>query len=231
MLPSKPRRPLRRALNWLLLTLAALIAATTAAPQLLAFPYSADFGPTRVYAERPIPPEMAQVLARADALTATSPLAIPALPRRIFLTSGGWRWSLLALTSRGALALRRPFRDAIVVNTNDVARDRVENGAPVGGVRTLSAVIAHETTHILVARRYGELHAMMLPTWKSEGYADYVSRSDSLTDAEYARFRVTGAAPRPRAYYEWHRQVAEALRRNGGDVDRLMAGRSGNATR
>ena len=196
-----------------------LLGTATAAPQLLAWPYSAEIGHTLVYSETPIPPRMRSILARSDALVAGSPLAEPGLDRRLFLTQGGWRWDLLALTTPGAFALRRPFRDAIIVNASDVAADRVENGAPVGGVRSLSGVIAHETTHILVADHIGEWRAFMLPGWKSEGYADYVARESSLRDSDYARLRANGASRPAMFYYEARRRVADALRRNGANVD------------
>jgi hypothetical protein len=207
------------------LFLVALIGTATAAPQLLAWPYSAEIGGTLIYSETPIPHEMRSVLARSNALLARSPLAAPGVDRRLFLTDGGWRWELLALTSQGAFALRRPYRDAIIVNSSDVAADRVENGAPVGGVRSLSGVIAHETTHLLVARHIGEWNAFMLPGWKSEGYADYVARESSLRDSDYARLRANGARRPAMFYYESRRRVADALRRNGGDVDALLDGR------
>jgi len=206
------------------LFLSFLLAGTSAAPQLLAFPYSAQIGGTRVYSERPIPPAMARVLARSHALLARSPLDDPALPGALFLTDGGWRWSLLALTSRGAFALRRPFRDAIIVNASDVAADRVDTGRAIGGRRSLSGVIAHETTHVLVARRYGEWRAAMLPVWKSEGYADHVARESSLGDADYARLRRSGEAHPALAYYEGRRRVEALLRRSGGSVDALFLG-------
>jgi hypothetical protein len=218
------RRPMVRIAQWAALFLVALIGTATAAPQLLAWPYSAEIGHTLIYSEAPIPPEMRAVLARSDALVARSPFAQPGLERRLFLTDGGWRWELLALTSRGAFALRRPLRDAIVVNASNVAADRVENGAPVGGARSLSGVIAHETTHLLVARRLGEWRAFMLPGWKSEGYADYVARESSLGDADYARLRANGARRDAMFYYEARRRVAEALHRNGGNVERLLDG-------
>jgi len=96
--------------------LVALLATTTAAPQLLAWPYSAEIGNTRIYSETPIPPQMRDLLARSDALLARSPIKEPGLERSVFLTDGGWRWTLLALTSHGAFALRRPFRDAMKSN-------------------------------------------------------------------------------------------------------------------
>jgi hypothetical protein len=213
-----------RIARWALLGVVALLVTTTAAPQLLAWPYSAEIGRTTIYSERPIPPEMRAVLARSDALLARSPLAEPNRERRLFLTDGGWRWDLLALTSRGAFGLRRPLRDAIIVNDTNVAADRVENGAPVGGARSLSGVIAHETTHILVADRIGEWRALLLPGWKSEGYADYVARESSLSDGDYARLRANGARRDAMFYYEARRRVADALRRNGGNVEAMLGG-------
>jgi len=218
------RSRLGRVVQATLLFLVALIATTTAAPQLLAWPYSAEIGNTRIYSERPIPPQMRILLARSDALLARSPIREPGLQRSVFLTDGGWRWKLLALTSSGAFALRRPFRDAIIVNESDVAADRVENGAPVGGVRSLSGVIAHETTHLLVAHRLGEARAFLLPGWKSEGYADYVANESSLSDGDYARLHANGASRPAMFYYEARRRVAAALRRNGGDVERFLGG-------
>jgi len=125
---------------------AALLGTATAAPQLLAWPYSAEIGHTRIYSETPIPPAMRAVLARSDVLVARSPLAEPGLRRSLFLSQGGWRWDLLALTSRGAFAFRRPFRDAIIVNASDVAADRVENGAPV------SYIIDYDKARLFLGR-------------------------------------------------------------------------------
>ena len=214
------RTRLRKIAGRVLLFTAALMATITFAPQVLAWPYSEAIGHTIVYSERPIRPEMRSVLARADALLARSPLAQPDLERRVFLTEGGWRWNALALTSRGAFALRRPFRDAILINRSDVAADRVRNGA--AATRTLSSIIAHETTHILVARHLGELRALMLPRWKSEGYADHVSGESALSDADYARLRAAGEQRQSMFYYEARRRVAAALAANGNDVYRML---------
>ncbi len=66
----------------------------------------------------------------------------------------------------------------------------------MGGTRTLSGVIAHETTHIMLANHLGEVRSVMLPTWQQEGYADHVAGESSLTDAEASRLRKTVRARR-----------------------------------
>lgn len=144
------------------------------APYLLAFPYEVRIGDVTVYSEMPITPRLNEVLQRADTLLDQSQLNEPHAPRDIYLTSGGWRWRVLALQSAGAFGLRRPFTHALVFNRVNIAADQVGSGRDIGGVRTLSGVIAHETTHLLVARHIGELRAAILPAWVKEGYPDHV---------------------------------------------------------
>lgn len=192
-------------------------------PAAFAFPYTATLGATTVYAERPIDPAIRLRLARADALVAASPLAVPNIPRRVVLTEGGWRWRVMALGYAGAIALRRPFGATLIFNRSDVAADRVTNGAAVGGVRTLSGTIAHETVHLLVARRYGEWRAARAPAWKAEGYADLVAGETSIGGAaDEALIRRRDPDARVLVYYEGRRRVAAELARNGGSVDALF---------
>ncbi len=98
------------------------------------------------------------------------------------------------------------------------------NGRAVGGIRTLSGVIAHETTHIMIANHLGEVRSAMLPTWQQEGYADHVARESSLTDAEAARIRESDPRASALVYYDARRRVAAALSAKGGSVDAFFAG-------
>lgn len=192
-------------------------------PAALAFPHVAQIGATRIYAERPIPAEIRAVLARADRLTAASPLDRPGMARQVVLTDGGWRWRVMAVGFSGTIALRRPFSNVLLFNRSDVVRDRVTNGSPLGGVRTLSGTIAHEMTHLLTAARYGELRLAMLPVWKREGYADVVAGETSIGgEADAAQIRARDPGARVLAYYDGRRRVAAELRRNGGSVDALF---------
>ena len=216
----------RQLIRQTMVAVAALGLMGTAAyvPAALAFPYHARIGATQIYAERAIPASIHARLARADALLAASPLDIPGLARTIVLTDGGWRWTIMAAGSTGVIALRRPFASVMVFHRGDVARDRVSNGAAVGGVRTLSGTIAHEMTHVLVARRYGEIAMARMPAWLREGYADHVAQETSIGGAadEAAIRRASPGAP-VLVYYEGRRRVAAILARNGGSVDALFA--------
>jgi hypothetical protein len=201
--------------------LAAVLASIVCVPAVLAFPYKQQIGATTIRSEVPIDPRITVELARADALLKASPIDAP-VARDIYLTNGGWRWSVLSLTSRGAFAFRRPLRDAIIVNRSDVANDRVYNRPGVSAVRTLSGVIAHETTHILLARHFGELAMLGKPTWKQEGYADYVAQESSLSDTDAAQLRAAGSSNPALVYYDGRRRVAAVLAANAGSIDRLF---------
>ena len=202
---------------------AVVIAGVVHVPAALAFPYRADFGSTTVLSEQPIDrAAMGRVLARADGLLATSPLYRTGLSRQVVLTDGGWRWDVLSIGVRNAIAFRRPFAHALVFNRSSVATDRVTNGAPLGGVRTLSGTIAHETTHRLVADHIGEWAALRLPAWKREGHPDYVAGETSIRPGDEALIRRLDPTAPVLTYYEGRRRVAAELARNGGSVDALL---------
>lgn len=201
---------------------AAAIVGLSYAPSVLAFPYEQSFGATQVHAEQPIAPRMRDELARADALLAASPINIEHVPRDIYLTNGGWRWKLLAFQSSHVFAFRRPWSDAIIVNRTDIVDDRVRSDRPIANVRTLSGVIAHETTHILLARRFGEWRMRLAPSWKQESYADYVAQESSLPDDQAGRLRLMDGNDPAVFYYDARRRVAAYLVAHQGRIDKLF---------
>lgn len=227
--PAGERSMVRRVLFFgglpaLMIELGLVVALVTAfhVPAALAFPHRAEIGTTTIYSEAPVLPVMVERLDRADRLLAQSPLFEPGLKRTLVLTNGGWRWRVMAFGSSGAVALRRPFSSVLIFNRSDIAADRVRNGAALGGTRTLSGTIAHETVHVLTARRYGELALIRMPRWKREGYADYVAQETSVGRDEEARIRARTPKAPVLAYYDARRRVAAELARNGNSVDALL---------
>lgn len=202
-----------------------LVASPLREPQLLAFPYQATVGADHVYSTAPFTTaQLRAMLDRANALVAASPIHDGAEGRNIYLTDGGWRWTWLAGTSRGAFALTRPFAEAVIVNRSSLAGDRVFNGAAIAGTRTLSGVIAHEKCHGMLRRRFGMIRERTVPTWLNEGYCDYVARESSLTDAQAKTLEAAGAYHPAIAYLRGREKVAGLLAANGGDVDKLFGG-------
>ena len=216
------RRPGRR---WSLAlgALAVAFGIVVHCPAALAFPYHRSVDGIDVFAERPIAPQIAQVVRRSQSLIAVSPIATARHGTQIFLTGGGWRWRVLVLQSADAFAISRPFSSAIVLNRNDVARDRIFNGRAVGGERHLSSVIAHEWTHQLVRKHFGRLADGRYPVWLTEGYADHISGESSLSDAQVADLLARHEDHPALLYHEGRRRVETELAWNGGSIDRLFA--------
>lgn len=187
------------------------------APAALAFPHYAEIGTTKVYSTELILPVLEQRIARADRLLAQSPLYEPGLRRTIVLTDGGWRWRVMALGYSDAVALRRPFSSLLVFNRSDIATDRVSNAA-----RSLSGTIAHESAHLLTARRFGELRLVRMPHWKREGYADYVAKEPSNAAGEEQRIRARWPDAPVLKYYDGRRRVAKALDVEGQTAEQLL---------
>jgi len=210
-------------LGLVITALVILIASPLVEPRLLAFPYEKTIGADRVYSVGPLADaSLAPILARANRLAHSSPLAVGAEGRNIYLTGGGWRWHWLAGSSQGAFALTRALQEAVIVNRTDLGRDRVFNGAPVAGMRTLSGVIAHEKCHGMVRRHFGVLREASTPLWLREGYCDHVAGESTLTDAQARALEAKGQQVPAIAYLRGRERVDAALAANGGSVDALF---------
>ena len=198
-----------------------------AAPQLLVFKHMEKISHTTVYSEIPIDrAAMLSILAKADQRVQSSPLYAGPVGTRIFMTNGGWRWRLLSLNNTAAVGMTRLssdlVSDAVLINNPDLKADSVSNGRKIGGMRSLSGVIAHERTHIMVRKFLGPLANFMLPQWKAEGYADYVAGDGSLTGEQVAQLRREGKWDPAIPYYDGRVRVAKILASNGNDVAALL---------
>lgn len=204
---------------------AALLAALPLlAPQLLAFPYSTRINRHRVYSEAPIDPALTKIVANADAMVRNSALgSARPLNQSIFLTSGGWRWTWLALRSRMAFAISKPLLETIVVNRSNAAHDLVETGASIAGRRNLHGTLAHEMTHGTIRAHFGLSADWRYPAELTEGYCDYVAGGGSLTDAEAQALEASGKSVPALLYWRGRKKVEAQLAQNRGNVDALFA--------
>jgi hypothetical protein len=204
--------------NLIALALVAVPATAMARPSLLPWGWHGQVGRFDVYAEAPPAPQLQGDLARSAALLGTSPIDDPAVRPTLYLTDGGWRWHLLALTQSGAFAITRSELGGTVVNRSDAAGDAV---FARGYRRTLSGVVAHETVHVLQRGHLGLMGYARLPAWVKEGYADYVARESTLSDADVARLRAQGRDDPAIFYHDARLRVSDALA-HGESVDRLL---------
>ncbi len=209
----------------MLLTALALLVSPLFAPQLLAFPHRVETPIGTVWSTKPV--EHERLLAVADEtsqLLAASPLASENERRPIFLTDGGWRWQWLALGYSDAFAITRPLTKAVVTNAVFFDEMTVRTARPVANRRNLASLLAHEFTHGLIRRRYGEIAAYSFPTWKVEGYCDHVAQESSLTVKQADRLEQLGQDDPALIYLRGSERVAQILASNGGSVDALFLG-------
>lgn len=210
---------------WIAVLVTAALASPVAllyCPWMLGFPFRTQIRDTTVYSEQPITLTVERQLARADALVAASEFGNTPLRRNLYLTEGDWRWQLLALQSSRAFGFRRAFSNSIVLNATDNAVGTVSNRRSPGGQRSIAGVVAHETTHLATARRYGEVQFWTFPKWKREGYADYVAQESSLSDTDAATLRESHPNDIALTYYDYRHRVQAFLAVPGNTADDLF---------
>jgi hypothetical protein len=74
-----------------------------------------------------------------------------------------------------------PFINNIFINKSVVADDLVFLNRREHNKRSLSGVIAHEVTHLFIRKKVGTLRASLMPTWKNEGYCEYIAGDSTIT--------------------------------------------------
>lgn len=214
----------RRVGRWGLTALAVAYAALAAFPGLL-FAYHARHGTFQVASDEPIGPGIARVLDRASALLARSPWYDPTAPHRLFLANGAARRRFLSPMGAGAFGSTFLVRRNSILNRSDIAADVVRNDAPRHNRRTLSGVIAHERTHAMLMDRLGVVAYCRLPSWKNEGYCDYIADESSFDPQEGFRLIREGrddASPSFR-YFKAHLMVRYLLEVERVGVEDLFA--------
>lgn len=214
-------------MNWRRQAIAAAAALAIAlpllAPQVLAFPHAARVNGHRVYAEMPITPALVAAVQEADRKVAQGPLA-GARPsdQDLFLTTGGWRWYWLSLGAPGALGVTRAISEKPVLNRTDGRTAMVRTGLPVGGVRPLDEVIAHEMTHGSIRSHFGRLTDFTHDRLLLEGLGDYVAQGSTLTDAEAQGMLARGEDHPALVYWLGRERIEWLMAQPGMGVDRLF---------
>jgi hypothetical protein len=148
------------------------------------FAYAVNYKDFTVYSRDPLDDHIYAVLDRAHSRVAASRLYVGTVRPNVFLTGSTRVYASLTLYAGGnsfgkgfaALPTRNVF-----INAHDSARDLVFRDAPSNNMRSLSGVVAHETTHLLIRKRYGYWRNLTIPDWKKEGYAEYVAGGSTLS--------------------------------------------------
>ena len=190
------------------------------------FAHQITFKNFTVYARQPLDSNIYKVLDRVDARLATSPLNTAEVKPGIFLVNSTGLYAAFSLylgnnsfgKGFGALPTSNVF-----INACDAANDLVFRNATDSNRRSLSGVIAHETTHLLIRKRFGYFRNLMMPAWKKEGYAEYVAGGSTLSFETGAR--MWKASPNDDTgyrYFKYYMLVKHLLEDEKLSVDDLF---------
>ena len=183
---KKPKSKLRRVADALTLTAMLAYLLVLCFPQML-FAYSASSHNFRVYSTSPISSSIYPILDKADHKFTASEIYDPQCSYHIFLCPSHASFAFFCPLERTAFALNVGLVHNIFVNTANVAADKIVKGSGKYDQRILSDTVAHECTHTLLAKRFGQVRIPFLPRWKQEGYCEYVAQGTTLDTAEGLR--------------------------------------------
>ena len=175
---NKPYKIVR----YTLLLIAAAFVFLLVYPQVL-FAHEVRYKNFTVYSRQPLAQDIYTVLDKVEAQLSASAINDTSVRPKIFLTNSQRLYSLLSLyvgsNSFGKGYSLLPTSN-VFINEADVSRDLVFRKAATGSQRSLSGVISHEITHHLIRNKFGYVRNIMMPTWKKEGYCEYVAGGSTL---------------------------------------------------
>lgn len=151
-------------------------------PQVL-FAHEISYKNFTVYSREPLNQDVYTLLDKVEVQLAASQINNPSVKPKIFLTNSQKLYSFLSLYI-GGNSFGKGFpllpTSNVFINEADISRDLVFRKAPANNQRSLSGVISHEITHLHIRSKLGYVNNVRLPTWKKEGYCEYVAGGSTL---------------------------------------------------
>jgi capsule polysaccharide modification protein KpsS len=194
-------------------------------PQVL-FAHEVSYKNFNVYSREPISQDVYAMLDKVEVQLSASQLNNTAVKPKIFLTNSQKLYSLLSLYI-GGNSFGKGFpllpTSNVFINEADISRDLVFRKAPANNQRSLSGVISHEITHLHIRSRFGYVQNVTLPTWKKEGYCEYVAGGSTL-DYETG-VRLWKANPNNDTgyqYFKYYLLVKHLLEKEGLTVEEFL---------
>ena len=194
-------------------------------PQLL-FAHELSYNNFKIYSREPVDQNVSAVLDKAEVRLASSPLKNDEVKPRVFLINNFRLYSMLSLYL-GANSFAKGYAllptDNIFMNKSDIAKDLVFRNASENNSRSFSGVIAHETTHLLIRKRFGYWRNLTMPTWKKEGYAEYVAGGSTLSyETGVKMWKDNPKDGTGYQYFKYHMLVKYLLEQEKISVDDLF---------
>jgi len=222
---AKAKSKLYRSLRYVFVSLAAAYVLLLCFPQVL-FAHQVTYKNFTVYSREPLDQNVYAMLDKVEARLATSAINNTQVRPKIFLTNSQQLYSALSLYI-GANSFGKGFgilpTNNVFINNADVARDLVFRKAPEFNQRSLSEVVAHKVTHLLVREKFGYVKNVTMPAWKREGYAEYVSGGTTLDYATGANlWKANPQNDRGYQYFKYYMLVKYLMDHDKLTVEQLF---------
>lgn len=179
---AKAKSKAYRIVRYAFLLIAAAFVFLLVYPQVL-FAHEVRYKNFTVYSRQPLDQNIYTVLDKVEVQLSKSPINDTSVHPKIFLTNSQKLYSLLSLyIGQNSFGKGYPLLPTsnVFINETDISRDLVFRKAPTGNQRSLSGVLAHEITHLHIRKKLGHVRNVTLPTWKKEGFCEYVAGGSTL---------------------------------------------------
>lgn len=221
---KKQNRPYR-ILRSLVVSLAVAYFLLLCFPQVL-FAHEVSYKNFTVYSREPMDQNIYEVLDKAETRLSSSAINKQAIKPRVFLVNSHGMYRVMSLFV-GGNSFGKGFSmlptNNIFINRSDLALDLVFRSAPADNQRSLSGVIAHETTHLLIRRRVGYWKNLTMPAWKKEGYSEYVAGGPTLDyETGVKRWKANPKDGSSYLYFKYYMLVKHLLDHEKMSVDDLF---------
>ncbi len=177
---ARPKSKLSRIATYTLLSIALGYGLLISFPQML-FAHEVSYKNFKVFSREPIDDNIYAVLDEAQAKLSTSAFKEEVRPQ-VFIADSFNTYTLFANVKNKSFGITNPLLPTSnnFINRSDVARNLAFRSSEKDNKRSLSGVIAHEATHLVIRKRFGYVQAFLMPSWKVEGYCEYVAGSQTL---------------------------------------------------
>lgn len=210
-----------RVVNYSLVVVCSVYCALLLFPPLL-FGHEMSHKNFHVYSREPLNDNLRTVLDSAESRLLRSPIYKADRPQTIQLVDsfGLYKFMTVKGDSMGSTI---PVIGLSRINKSDIDRDLVFRNSEPPNQRILSGVIAHEAMHNQIREHLGLLNYYRLPTWKDEGYCEYIAGETSISFEEgLRRWREKPEDPTRYAYFRYHQMVKYLLDDRGVSVEDLF---------
>ena len=194
-------------------------------PQIL-FAHEVSYKNFKIYSREPVDQNVYAVMDKVEARLAASPLNNAEVKPKVFLVNSFSLYQGLSLYI-GANSFGKGYamlpNSNVFINKSNLAKDLVYRNSPANNERSLSGVVAHEVTHLLIRKRYGYIRNLTMPTWKKEGYAEYVAGGSTLSYQDGVKmWKGNPKDGTGYQYFKYHMLVKYLLEQEKISVDDLF---------